>query len=235
MMTLMTRMAIVCPLLFSAFTLQFILWRYLEAPGPLQPVELLKPLEQFPYELGAWRGIDREPNDDQKLYGDQYIQRFYVDESQEQSVALWLTYSRLGDDRNHHPEVCMIAAGKREDRAVRQTCPVEGSGEPVEQYRFQGPAGDSQWVFYWHYTLPPPDNSELHPWQRIYQRLRHRPSSITVEVFAPENSPSDVEFARQFVRLVDASLKEHVGPTAIRGNRRLQVTVVEPDRVPELD
>jgi len=99
----------------------------------------------------------------------------------------------------------------------------------VEQYRFQGPAGDSQWVFYWHYTLPPPDNSELHPWQRIYQRLRHRPSSITVEVFAPENSPSDVEFARQFVRLVDAALRAHVGPTAIRGSDRLQVTVVEPE------
>jgi hypothetical protein len=232
-MTLSTRLVVICSLLLAASALQWVLWYYLESPGQLQPVELLKPIKDFPINLEQWRGFAREPDDDQKLYGDEYIQRYYMDPSREQAVALWLTYSRIGDDRNHHPEVCMVAAGKVEDRAVRQTCPVEGAGDPVEQYRFTGPAGDRQWVFYWHYTLPPPDEGQLHPLQRLYQRLRHRPSSITVEVFAPDNSPADVESARQFVRLVDAALREHVGPTAIRSSSRLNVTVVEPDRLPE--
>lgn len=228
-----TRLVVVSCLLAGASAVQWMLWHYLEAPGPLAPVELLKPLKEFPSKLGAWRGADREPDDDQKLYGDEYIQRYYYDPSREQSVALWLTYSRIGDDRNHHPEVCMATAGKVEDRSVRQSCPVEGPGAAVAQYRFAGPSGDSQWVFYWHYTLPPEAQVELHPLQRLYQRLRQRPSSITVEVFAPDNSPSDVERAREFVRLVNSSLREHLGPTAIRGSSRLRVTVVEPDRVPE--
>ena len=230
-----TRLIMICSLLAAACAVQWSLWLHLEAPGQLQPVELLHPLAEFPLQLGAWRGVEREPDDDQKLYGDQYIQRYYIDAAREQSVALWLTYSAIGDDRNHHPEVCMVAAGKREDRAARQNCPVEGPGDPVEQYRFAGPAGDRQWVFYWHYTLPSPQQGEVGPWQQLYQRLRHRPSSVTVEVFAPDNSATDVELARQFVQLVDAALAKHVGPTAVRGSSRLQVTVVDPDRVPELN
>ena len=232
-MSLGIRTTLVSALLLSASALQWVLWNYLEAPGPLKPVELLKPLAEFPMNLDSWQGIEKEPDDDQKLYGDEYIQRYYFDAMREQSVALWLTYSRLGDDRNHHPEVCMVAAGKVEDRAVRQVCPVEGAGDPIEQYRYAGPSGDRQWVFYWHYTLPPPEQVQLRPLQKLYQRLRHRPSSITIEVFAPDNSPTDVDSARKFVQLVDAALRKHVGPTAIRGSNRLQVTVVEPDRVPE--
>jgi hypothetical protein len=232
-MTWSARLISVCLLLLGASAVQWALWSSLEAPGLPKPVELLKPIKDFPMNLEHWRGFDRDPDDDQKLYGDEYIQRYYVDPSREQHVALWLTYSRIGDDRNHHPEVCMVAAGKVEDLAARQVCPVEGKGDPVEQYRFTGPAGDRQWVFYWHYTLPSPEEKKLNALQRLYQRLRHRPSSITVEVFAPDNSLSDVDSARQFVRLVDAALRKHVGPTAIRSSSRLQVTVVEPDRVPD--
>ncbi len=234
-MTPKTRLMIILPILLTACVIQFSLRSYLEASGPLQSVALLKPLEQFPTRLGDWRGIDREPDDDQKLYGDQYIQRYYIHPSQEKTVALWLTYSQIGDDRNHHPEVCMTAAGKREDRAARQTCPVEGSGNPPQQYRFEGPTGDRQWVFYWHYTLSLPDQNEAHPLQDLYRRLRRRPSSVTIEVFAPENSSSDLEFAQEFVRLVDSSLRNHVGPDAIRGNQRLRVTVVDPEVLPELN
>jgi hypothetical protein len=127
----------------------------------------------------------------------------------------------------------MAVAGKREDRTARRTCPVEGPGDPVQQYRFTGPLGRPQWVFYWHYTLePPPPKRPLNRFQKLYQRLRRRPSSVTIEVFAPENSSNSAELARQFVRLVDQALRQHMGPTAERGSRRLPVTVVDPDQMP---
>ena len=107
-----------------------------------------------------------------------------------------------------------------------------GDEQAVQQYRFAGPTGDRQWVFYWHYTMPPVDPPDITGLQRLYQRLRRRPSSVTIEVFAPEHSGSDAEFARQFVALVDQALAAHVGPTGQRGNRRLPVTVVEPRAAP---
>jgi hypothetical protein len=141
-----------------------------------------------------------------------------------------MVYSRSGVDRNHHPEVCMAVTGKPEDKTARQTCPVDGPGDPVQQYRF-GRAGDRQWVFYWHYTIMPPPNESLTAVQRLYQRLRRRPSSVSIEVFAPENSAEDAESAREFVRLVDAAVRDVVGPTAVRSSQRLPVTLVDPEHI----
>jgi hypothetical protein len=96
----------------------------------------------------------------------------------------------------------------------------------VQQFRF-GIPGDRQWVFYWHYTLLPPKSDKLSDLQFLYQRLHKRPSSITLEVFAPENTTEDVENAREFVRLMDAAIQPHLGPTAVRGSERNPVRRVE--------
>ena len=127
----------------------------------------------------------------------------------------------------------MVVAGKREDRAARRTCHV-GPGEPVQQYRFTGPLDRPQWVFYWHYTLEPPEQ-QLSNVQRLYQRLRRRPSSVTIEVFAPEDSPRSSELAQQFVRLVNQALSQQLGSDAVRGSDRLPVTIVDPDQMPLQD
>lgn len=234
-MNLPLRITICSALVASAMLAHWASWSHLSQPGPLAHVPLASPLEDFPMQLGDWQGRDRVVEEDANLYGDEYIQRDYVHADRKQMVALWLTYSKHGEDRGHHPEVCMVVAGKREDSSVRQTCPVGTEGNAVQQYRFAGPLGDRQWVFYWHYTMPPEDSNDLTQVQKLYQRLRRRPSSATVEVFAPEQRPDDAEFAREFVALVDEALQQHVGRTAVRGNRRLPVTVVEPSRVPQLE
>jgi hypothetical protein len=54
-MTLSTRLVLICSLLLCASALQGVLWFCLEAPGQLQPVELLKPLKEFPVNLGELR------------------------------------------------------------------------------------------------------------------------------------------------------------------------------------
>lgn len=232
-MVLLTRLIVLGVMLSSGLVTQLALRRHFEAPGPLPRMELAKPLADFPFALGDdWQGIDR-PIDEESRYADDHLERQFYHRKTGLNLALWMVYARNGLDRGHHPEVCMAVAGKPEDETARQTCPVDGPGDPVQQYRF-GRGGDRQWVFYWHYTLEPPPNEDLTDLQRLYQRFRRRPSSLSIEVFAPENSDQDTEVAREFVRLVDHAVRDIVGPTALRGSERLPVTLVEPERVPDL-
>jgi hypothetical protein len=204
---------------------------HVQAPGPLLVTELVKPLAELPLQLGDWKGSDRPITDEKTLYADQHLQRLYVNVRTQQSVLVWLAYSRDGEDRGHHPEVCMAVAGRPEDASERQTFPAPGHIAPIQQYRF-GTPGDRQWVYYWHYTLTPPKTAETTELQRFYQRLHRRPSSITLEVFAPESRPTDGEHAREFALLLDEAIQSHLVPTATRGSQRLPVTVIQGEDAP---
>lgn len=230
-MKLAPRIAIAGVLLAAGLAGKIALSRHVEAAGELPRVPLAKPLAELPPQLGDWQGRDQEIEDNLR-YGDDHLQRVYVHPGRRQMLSVWMAYSGVGTDRGHHPEVCMAVAGKPEDRDVRRTFDCPGHPQPIQQYRF-GRAGDRQWVFYWHYTLPPPPGGEVDAVQRLYQRMRRRPSSITIEVFAPEQSADDVEAAQEFVRLLDAALQEHLGPTARRGSQRTPVTYVEAVAPPE--
>jgi len=119
----------------------------------------------------------------------------------------------------------MAVAGRPEDPTERAELSVPGHDAPVQQYRF-GTPGDRTWVFYWHYTLLPAKAAQLTDLQRFYQRLHRRPSSATLEVFARENNDDDVEYAREFVKLVDAAVQAEVGSTASRGSQRKPVSII---------
>ncbi len=199
---------------------------WLEAAGPLPAVPLARPLAELPLVLGPWRGHDEPLRDPRAVYADEHLQRTYRHVERSQALSIWLVYSREGADRGHHPEVCMRVAGKPEDVPARRELAVDGGKAPIQRYRFGRP-GDYQWGFYWHYPLPPAEGSGVHRLQRLYQRLRKRPSSLTIEVFAPEYSPDDVRYVEEFVRQLDETVRPLVGPNAVRGSRRLPVTVLE--------
>jgi hypothetical protein len=223
-MGISARVLIAFVLIGGAAVGQWALLRHLEAAEALPAAELVKPLAELPLEIGPWRGGDTTI-DPQALIGDEHLQRTYIHTQRHQALTLWVVYSRRGQDRAHHPEVCMAVAGQPEDTSVRQAFPVPGHAAPVQQYRF-GSTGRSQWVFYWHYELPQPAPKGLDPWQELYRRIRQRPSSVTLEVFAPAISSDDGEAAREFVKLIDAEIQKHVGPGARRGSRRVPVTVI---------
>jgi hypothetical protein len=230
-MKLAPRIAIAAVLLAAGLAGKIALSRHVEKAGELPRVPLLKPLEEFPLQLGEWQGQDQEIEENLQ-YGDDHLQRLYYHPGRQQYLSIWMAYSGVGLDRGHHPEVCMAVAGKPEDPSVRGTLDCPGHEAPVQQYRF-GRTGERQWVFYWYYTLPPPPGGEVDDIQRLYQRMRQRPSSITVEVFAPEKSADDVNAAQEFVLLLDAALQEHLSPTAKRGSQRTPVTYVEAAAPPE--
>lgn len=180
-------------------------------------------LADIPMRLGQWVGSDL-PIDPANRYGDEHVYRTYRHLETGNSVTVWVAYSESGADRFHHPEVCMAVAGNQEDRNVRQTLAVPGEGAAIQRYRFQGPSG-SQWIFYWHYTLPSDSGYELDAMQQLYQRLHRRASSITVEVFAPSRSAADARSAEEFIPLLDAVVHRHAGTGATRGSERLPVVV----------
>ncbi len=223
-MTLAVRSSLVAALLTLGLVGQVALQRHLQAAGPLPWVPLARPLAELSRQIGDWRGRDVPIRDPRSLYADEHLQREYVLPERNQALQVWIVYSRDGEDRGHHPEVCMAVSGKPEDPRARRELPLPGGDAPVQQYRY-GRLGDFQRVFYWYYTLSPPAGS-ADTVQRLYQRARRRPSSVTIEVFAPETGPGDVESASRFVALLDEAVRDLLPDDAVRGSRRTPVTYV---------
>lgn len=229
-MPLENRVTLGITLMIAAAVVHFAVVRYLEAAGPMPTVHLKQPLANLPTSLGEWDGEDLPPAEG-AIYGDDYAFRSYRNRRTQQTLTLWVVYSEVGEDRGHHPDVCMKVAGKVEDKAAARTFPVEGHSAPIQQYRFLDADG-SMSVFYWHYTMQPPPDPSTSALQRRYQALHKRPSSMTIEVFAPERVAEDAEKAREFVRLIDAELQRFVGPHAVRGSKRIPVMVVDENARP---
>lgn len=224
-MSLKLRLVCVGVLLTGTVGGQMALARHLAAVDQVPPGELAQPLPELPLTLGPWQGEDQEI-DESTQYADAHLERVYVHAETQQSVSVWMAYSQTGEDRQHHPEICMAVSGQPEDQSVRQTLEVPGHPQPVQQYRF-GRTGKFQRVFYWYYLLPGAQNTqELTSVQKLYQKLRRKSASITLEVFAPERTPQDVEAAEEFVRLLDAAFQTHLPAGAERGNLRLPVKYI---------
>lgn len=197
--------------------------RHLKAPGDIPTVAPARPLAELPMTIGNWVGEDIEVTDENQKFGEDYVQRAYR-LGNSQGALVWIVYAADGEDRGHHPEICMAVAGKQENSSARATLDVPGFEQPVQQYQF-GTEQESQWVFYWHYTLNPPPNEQLDEMQRTFQRMRRRPSSMTLEVFAPGGA--DVAQLQQFVIDLDRAVQEMLPPFAERGSRRSPVIRVD--------
>ncbi len=224
-MPLLTRWTLVLVLLGSGVLGQFALRRHLAAAGEPAPQSLQKPLAELPLVLRDWHGQDQRI-DPERVIGDEVLRRSYRRDPGGTTADVWLVYSRKGEDRLHHPEVCMAVAGQVEDPAGREAVAVPGHAAPVQQYRF-GSGRTQQLVYYWHYTLPTAARGQLDALQLIHQHLLWRPASVTIEVFAPERSPDDRERAQDLVRQIDAALQSHLPPKAVRGSQRLLVRVAD--------
>ncbi len=205
---------------------QGIVYAHVSSAGPRAAGNLSQPLSALPLKLAGWSGED-VPIDDARLrYADQHLQRVYRDPTGRSAVRLWMTFSREGLDRGHHPEVCMAVAGQPEDLRGREAVAMGDGGAPIQRFRYGRP-GRYQWVYYWYYTLPSPADPGLSQIQRVYQQLSCRPASVTIQVFAPDRAAEDAAVSRDFVNLVDASLQPLLGSGAKRDSRRIPVMVID--------
>ena len=227
-MRLSTRVAIVLGILGAALAAQAGLYWHVQAAGPLPQMPPAQPLQEFPLDLGEWHGREAAVTDLRALYGDDHLNRKYGRADRQQTLWLWMVYSATGEDRGHHPEVCMRVAGKPELPGGRRALMLPGHDEPVQQFQFgRAEEGERLCGFYWYYTLWPPENDDITAWQRAYQRFQRRPSSLTIEVFTQAFTEEDIEFAQEFVSAVDGALQPYLPPGAVRGSKRLPVFVIQ--------
>jgi len=221
------RIAVVAGTLGIALAAQTAFFGYLQAAGPLPAVPLAQPLQAFPRALEQWHGSETPLSDARLLYGDDRLSRVYSSGNHRQGCRLWMVYSATGEDRGHHPEVCMRAAGMSENPRGRGALSAAGHPQPIQQYLFaHAGEGGGLLGFYWYYTLVPPRVETTSSLQRAYQQCQRRASSLTIEVFTPVVAEQDVEVARQFVRAVDRAIQSSLPPGAVRGSQRLPVFLV---------
>jgi hypothetical protein len=135
-------------------------------------------------------------------------------------------------DRRHFPTACYRGAGFQEDLSRREEVPLAGGAEPAQKFCFvRGQESQSANVYYWHYTLEPPDSAGLSPLQRAYEACAVRRPSLTVQVFTSRaRTPEQLARVAEFVRLVDDKLRAYLPPGARRGNDSLPYIDLRPPR-----
>ncbi|MGD0901147.1 MAG: exosortase-associated EpsI family protein, partial [Thermoguttaceae bacterium] len=133
------RVAVVAVTLGVALAAKTAFFQYLQAAGPLPAVPLTGPLQAFPQVLEPWHGSELPITDTRLLYGDDQLRRVYSHGNPKQQFQLWMVYSATGEDRGHHPEVCMRAAGMTENPRGRGTLSAAGHPQPIQQYLFGRP------------------------------------------------------------------------------------------------
>lgn len=220
---------------------QFALAQHLKAAGELSFPTTLAPFDTLPLEFrnpetGAilWEGEDfaeqREATRVKLGFPvDDLLIRGYINPNKYLARA-YMVYSRAGEDRKHHPEICVRdVSGAPEDLPFRKTVPLSADGtRQAARFRFITGVGQSVVVFYWHYTLTPnadPGRSKL---QDLHQRIGVTAPSITVQVSMPGDNPKEIEAVeKQLLPLLDAAARDRILPAGTEeGCNRLPMGLV---------
>ncbi len=146
-------------------------------------------------------------------------------------VRVYMVYSKSGDDRKHHPEICIRdVSGAPERKGHREDIPLaahEGAHQ-AKRFGFEIRPGELLTVYYWHYTMTPREDAIRSPLQRIHSRLGVAAPSVTVQVYAQTAVPTERATLEQvFLPALDKALLERVMPEGTDvGSHRLPVGLV---------
>jgi hypothetical protein len=195
----------------------------MQLPGPKAAADV------NPAELpAAWRGVKHPATAalaGKIDFADDFIFRAYQPKTGGPVVELYAIYSRKGEDRKHHPEVCIReVAGAPEDPKWRAVLFLDAEEKrPVQRFRFQTGTTRHVTVYYWHYEFPRVQHQGQSVLQDLHQRLAQRPPSITVQVSTAAGDDDLAVVERSFLPAVD---------TALRGGPLPDKTIMACDRIP---
>ena len=131
-------------------------------------------------------------------------------------LELYLVHSVEGEDRKHHPEICIRdVAGIPEDADGRKTIEIE-KGRPAERIVFRPNSNQSVTLYYWHYTFVPNNQPNQDGLQRLYQTFSRNPPSITVQVATSCAADRLPLVEKQFLSALDRMLRDHFLPKDTR-------------------
>ena len=226
------RPVLVC--LAAVFVAQIILKVHLNSAGPDSFPLMRQPLADLPTQFGTgWRGEDR--NDAAEIRKrlpfetDDIALRDYRLTGTNLVVQVYAVHSRIGEDRKHHPEICIReVTGAPEELAERRMIALDPEEKrAVQRFVFRTASVGRTTVYYWHYTFlaPATNNSFL---QTLHQRLGEHPPSLTVQVLTTTNDPRELqEIETGFLPALDAALAaQSLPPTALIGATRLPVALM---------
>jgi hypothetical protein len=242
-MKLAARMALPLGLLLAFVVGEFFFRRHLSRFDEGAYPDLLAPFAELPMELksemGAasfaanWEGVQHGDIDEVRKHlpyqADDLTLRLYKEANTGVQLQLYMVYSKIGDDRKHHPEICIRdVSGAPEELSFRKTIELDAEGtRRVQRFRFVTGSSTRTTVYYWHYTFPPIAQPERDWLQTIHLQLRHPSPSMTVQI-ATAAPPIGLDLIEQsFLRAVDGALKSrHLPPSALCGCDRLPIGLV---------
>ncbi|MCE9531452.1 MAG: exosortase-associated EpsI family protein [Planctomycetes bacterium] len=204
-------------------------------PGMAASLRVLP--EQFTFNDGGsnrvWNGHDRPELTELQARlpyaADDLLLRDYQLQGSGLVVQLYLAYSRIGEDRKHHPEICIReVTGAPEDLSARQLISLDPEQRrQVQRFVFLTGTTGRTAVYYWHYTLLPASTNNTFL-QTIHQRLGQTPPSLTVQVSVNSAHQADLKaIEASFLPALDAALRhEQLPASAVIGATRLPVALL---------
>jgi exosortase len=142
-------------------------------------------------------------------------------------TQLYMVYSRAGEDRKHHPEICIReVSGAPEDVRFREQVPLS-DGSSAQRFRFQTSAARAVVVYYWHYTpalIADPGQTRL---QTLHQRVGVSAPSVTAQLTVTTDQPAALEAVeKQLLPALDRAARERVLPAGTAtGCNRIPITL----------
>lgn len=174
-----------------------------------EAVLLVRPLADFPKEVGAWRTVEEGVLDQETLRilkADDYLTRDYASPSSHLVANLYVAFFRTQrtGQAPHSPKNCLPGGGWVPSSSSIVDVPVPGRREPIQVNQYivsKGPARDV--VLYWYQSHGRVVASEYTA--KIYvvaDALRyHRTDTALVRVIVPVTGSDDdaVRAAREFI------------------------------------
>lgn len=217
---------------------QWLLLAHLQQAGEWSYPSLQAPLAEVPLTIAdpiggqiLWHGqvnTEQEAHLRQRLpfAVDDLLIRLYRTE-QGDWVRVYMVHSRAGEDRKHHPEICIRdVSGAPEEVAFRKRVPLEATSRAeAQRFRFWTGTNRSLVVYYWHYTLEPVTVEELSRLQRLHQRLGISPPSVTVQVSTSGENPGHLATVEKVLLSALHAAMEHriLPPTSRCGCDRIPI------------
>jgi hypothetical protein len=215
------------------FVVQVALSLHLRSAGRESFPLLRQGLAQTPLELAGWVGVDRPDLNRvvEKLpyTADDLLLRDYRRPGGGPPIQVYAAYSRQGEDRKHHPEVCIReVTGAPEDLDARARVGVDATGKrQVQRFVFRTDTVGKTTVYYWHYTFLPAEPGGF--LKTLHQRLGQQAPSVTVQASVPTDDPAILkQLETEFLPAMDLALRQTIVPeSAVMDATRLPIALLK--------
>jgi len=161
-------------------------------------------LVSLPKSLGAWQGEDEglgdSPLERDRRQADEHLSRNYFRSNTGQVATVHLRFFSTG---TLPPPAAEELAAVRIDSSAS-----EPFGDDQANGELRGRAGmRGRWVYRRQFPLPIADDPHCDALQNMARRARSPAPTVTLEIFVPENFPTDPQATEEFVRLVDSAVE----------------------------